>query len=76
MNIFKNDILPRKLTLEQQTELAKEYAKPQFIDALIKEEVYFKDRYKQAMFIDAKNEAEDYRVMLCIVNMALRYSLN
>jgi hypothetical protein len=75
-SIFNNDIIPRKLTLEQQNELAKKCAKYELVEVLIKQELDYKKRYEQAMFVEAKEEAEDWRVMLDIIDKALKFSMN
>lgn len=75
-SIFNNEIIPRKLTLKEQNELAIKYAKCEFVNVLIKQELDYKEKYKKAMFIGAKEEAEDWKVMLFIMNKALRLTIN
>ncbi len=74
--LFNSNISPRKLTIEQQQEYAKLVAKYELVDILIQHERLFNLKYEDALYIEANNEAEDCKVMLNVIDLALRYSMN
>jgi hypothetical protein len=75
-SIFNNDIIPRNLTIAQQNELAIKYAKSELVGVLMQQELDYKKKYDQAVFVEAKKEAEDWQVILNIINKALKFSSN
>lgn len=74
--LFNTDICLRKLTTEQQIEYAKAVAKYEAVEYLIEQEFLIEDKYKRALNIEALNEAEDYKVLLNVIDLALKYTLN
>lgn len=71
-----NEIIPRKLTIEQQKEYAKHVARYDLVDYLVEQGNIIQNKYDYAVFINAKNEVENYKVMLNIIDEALKFSLN
>lgn len=76
MQLFNIEICPRKLTIEQQKEYAKAVGKSETVNVLIEQEFLLLSKYNHALNIDSKNEAEDYKVMLNVIDLALKYSSN
>ncbi len=76
LTIFNSEINPRQLTIEQQNEYAKIVAKYELVEYLVQQENLIKGKYEQALFIGANNEIENYKVMLNVIDMALKYTLN
>lgn len=76
MQLFYNEIIPRKLTIEQQDQLAIQYAKYELVELLVADEILFKNKYNYAVYIGAEEEAENMKIMLSIIDKALKFSLN